>query len=277
MLTITKPPRIDATKYGLGEATPTGWKQFGADLDIDMPRRSVVATITTDSLDEDGEVVLPEGIDVSRFTKSGTVFWNHDYAAPCGVCDGLRRVGNRIEARTVFPERPDGHTGEWLADDVWALMSSDPPIVKAFSIGFAYIETRPPSPEDRKRYGDELAQVVSKARLLEYSIAPLPSNPDALATAVQKGTVSRSLAKRVFGEQAVPKPAPAEPMRVSISAAAYNGEPAGKAPIRVTGWTAAAKAERPIIITGLDAAILAAGTKSANGKIDAQRGRVYCS
>lgn len=200
MITLKAPPQLDPTKYGLKAGTETAWKRFAASMSRDMPSRSVLAMISTDTVDDDGEIVVPEGIDVTRFKKSGTVFWNHEYDKPCGTCVGLKHHSNGLEAVTKFPERPAGHTGVWLADDVWALMSSDPPVVKAFSIGFAYMQTRKATTKDYDRYGtDSIGRIVSKSRMLEYSVAPLPVNEDALVVAVQKGVVSRSRVKRIFG------------------------------------------------------------------------------
>jgi len=147
----------------------------------------VLAYITTDRVDEEGEVVVPEGIDFSRFKKTGTVFYNHDYAAPCGVCTSIKHTDRGIMAVTQFPERPEGYEGKWLPDEVFAMFASDPPIVKAFSIGFAYTQVRQPTKKDFDRYGrDDIKRIVSKSRMLEYSVAPLPMNEDAIAVQVTK-------------------------------------------------------------------------------------------
>tara|TARA_R100000697_G_scaffold70090_2_gene82422 strand:+ start:4774 stop:6780 length:2007 start_codon:yes stop_codon:yes gene_type:complete len=175
-------------EYGLKSDTPTVWRELQIkNLQIDQPKRSVVAYITTDRVDEEGEVVVPEGIDFSRFKKTGTVFYNHDYAQPCGVCTSIQHADNGIIATTQFPERPEGYDGRWQPDEVFAMFASDPPIVKAFSIGFAYIQVRQPNQKDFKRYGTEdIRRIVSKSRILEYSVAPLPMNEDALAIRVAK-------------------------------------------------------------------------------------------
>ena len=179
---------LDPVEYGLKSDTPTVWRELQIkNLQVDQPKRSVGAYITTDRVDEEGEVVVPEGIDFSRFKKTGTVFYNHDYAQPCGVCTSIQHADNGIIATTQFPERPEGYDGRWQPDEVFAMFASDPPIVKAFSIGFAYIQVRQPNQKDFKRYGTEdIRRIVSKSRILEYSVAPLPMNEDALAIRVAK-------------------------------------------------------------------------------------------
>ena len=179
---------LNPTEYGLKSDVPTVWRELSIkNIEIDQPKRSVLAYITTDRVDEEGEVVVPEGIDFSRFKKTGTVFYNHDYAAPCGVCTSIKHTDQGIMAVTQFPERPEGYEGKWLPDEVFAMFASDPPIVKAFSIGFAYTQVRQPTKKDFDRYGrDDIKRIVSKSRMLEYSVAPLPMNEDAIAVQVTK-------------------------------------------------------------------------------------------
>lgn len=180
---------LDPEDYGLKREIKTVVRDLHVkSLDIENEKRTVVARITADVVDEEGEVVVPEGIDYSRFLKTGgVVFFNHEYDKPCGTCISIKHTKNGIIATTKFPERPAGYEGEWLPDKVFAMFASEPPIVKSFSIGFAYVESRLPNKKDVEKYGtDEIKRVVSKSRLLEYSVAPLPMNPSANALSVVK-------------------------------------------------------------------------------------------
>ncbi len=179
----------DPTDYGLKHGTKTVTRDLQVkSLDVDAEKRTVIARITSDAVDEEGEVVVPQGIDYSRFLKTGgVVFFNHEYDKPCGTCVAIQHTKDGIMATTKFPERPDGFDGEWLPDDVFAMFASEPPLVKAFSIGFAYVESRLPNRKDTTKYGsDDIKRIVSKSRLLEYSVAPLPMNADATAVQVNK-------------------------------------------------------------------------------------------
>lgn len=181
---------LDPEDYGLKQGIKTVVRDLNVKtLDVKGEARTVVARITADVVDEEGEVVVPEGIDYSRFLKTGgVVFYNHEYDKPCGTCISIKHTPGGIIATTKFPERPVGYDGEWLPDKVFAMFASDPPIVKSFSIGFAYVESRMPNKKDVEKYGtDEIKRVVSKSRLLEYSVAPLPMNPAANALSVVKG------------------------------------------------------------------------------------------
>lgn len=179
----------DPTEYGLKADAKTVWRNLSVKkLDVDSDKRTVVAMITSDAVDEEGEVVVPEGIDYSRFLKTGgVVFYNHEYDKPCGTCVAIKHTAGGIIATTKFPERPANYTGDWLPDTTFAMFASDPPIVKSFSIGFSYLETRNPNKKDYAKYGrEDIKRIVSKSKLLEYSVAPLPMNADATAIQVNK-------------------------------------------------------------------------------------------
>jgi len=181
-------------------------KQFAADLTIGDDDRTVLATISTVSVDRDGEVLIPQGCDATDFIKSPTVFYNHDYSLPVGRCEGIRRSDDAIHAKTQFAERPSGHEGQWLPDSVFALLQQR--VINGFSVGFLPVEGRNPSKKDRQQFGPHVRHVYSKWKLLEYSVAPLPANQDALVLAVSKGIVTADAARMLFPAIALP-PAPA--------------------------------------------------------------------
>jgi len=167
-------------------------KDYTANLNADIPARTCIAYISTDTVDEEGECVLPAGIQTNRFKSTGTVFWNHNYDDPVAVCDWLEVNENGVVASTHFPERPEGHKGEWRPDAVLSLVAAG--LCRGVSIGFSYLETREPTQKDKQRFkstGNELLRVVSKSRLLEYSFAPLPMNEDALVVAASKGFIKK--------------------------------------------------------------------------------------
>jgi HK97 family phage prohead protease len=161
--------------------------------------RGFTATITTATLDRDGEVVIPQGMDSTEFESNPVLFWNHDYNQPVGKCVSLKREPAGIIGDFVFAKRPDGYEGDYFPEFVASLVGQG--IVRGVSIGYMSAEggTRRATPEDRKRYGDTVQTVFSKWKLLEVSVAPLQANPDALVTAINKGAVSATGAKRWLG------------------------------------------------------------------------------
>ncbi len=163
-------------------------KRFVADLGVKLEDRSVVASISSISVDRDGDVLIPQGCDATDFLKSPTVFFNHDYNLPIGKCTTIKRSQTQLQATTVFAKRPENHAGDWLPDTLLSLFQQG--VIHGFSVGFAPIEGRKPTAKDKQLFGDHVSHVHSKWKLLEYSVAPLPANQDALALAVSKGLVS---------------------------------------------------------------------------------------
>lgn len=166
------------------------------------------ATITTATLDRDGEVVIAQGMDATEYERNPILFWNHDYTLPVGKCLSLKRTPTGIVGDFQFAERPADYTGEFFPDFVRAVVGQG--VVRGVSIGYSSVDggTRRATPDDRKRYGDGVHTVFSKWKLMEVSVAPLQCNPDALVSAVRKGAVSPEHAKRWLGYS--------EPQRYSV-------------------------------------------------------------
>lgn len=160
------------------------------------------AVITAETLDRDGEVLIPQGMNATEFERNPTLFWNHDYAQPVGRCNGLKRKESTIVGDFSFAQRPDGYLGEFFPEVAAALVGQG--IVNAVSVGYVPEDggVRRATEVDRKKYGDRVHTVYSRWKLLEVSLAPLQANPEALITAVKKGIVSPVAAKRFFGVDA---------------------------------------------------------------------------
>lgn len=163
------------------------------------------AVITSETIDRDGEVLIPSGMNSREFEQNPTLFWNHDYAEPVGKAVGpLKRKEREIVADFVFAKRPDGYAGEFFPEVAAALVGQG--IVSGVSVGYVPEEggVRMATDIDRKKYGGSVSRIFSRWKLLEVSLAPLQANPEALITAVKKGLCSPVGAKRWFGIE-VPK------------------------------------------------------------------------
>jgi HK97 family phage prohead protease len=159
------------------------------------------ATITADTIDRDGEVVIPQGMNATDFELNPILFWNHDYSQPIGRCMGLTRGAHEITGSFSFAKKPDGWEGAYFPEFVASLVGQG--VVRGVSIGYTPEQggTRRATLDDRKRYGETVHTVYSKWKLLEISVAPLQANPAALITAVRKGAVNADDAKRWLGYQ----------------------------------------------------------------------------
>ena len=160
------------------------FEEMGAP-DYDAKNRQFWSTINTASVDQVGEVVLPEGINPAYFpTKVKTVYLNHDYNAPVGKCRTLIATASGIRALTYISKTP-------LGDDVATMIEEG--VLGGVSIGFYRTEASEPTPEERGKYPG--AEFVTRAwDALEYSVTAMPCNPDAVIDVKGLDLVSNLLA-----------------------------------------------------------------------------------
>lgn len=180
-----------------------GMKVKALAAELSSTAKGFTAVITSETLDRDGEVLIPSGMNSKEFEKNPTLFWNHDYGEPVGKAVGsLKRKEREIVADFVFAKRPDGYSGEFFPEVAAALVGQG--IVNAVSVGYVPEDggIRKATDIDRKKYGDAATTIFSRWKLLEVSLAPLQANPEALITAVRKGYMSPAGAKRWFGIEA---------------------------------------------------------------------------
>jgi phage head maturation protease len=223
-------------------------KAFSTEVSIsaDEPR-CVVAKISTAAVDRDGEVLIPAGCNSKDFEKNPVVFYNHDYESlPVGKCLAIKRVEDALIAKTEFAKRPDGHPAdeEWLPDTLLSLFQQK--VINGFSVGFTVLEGRPASERDIETFGGGCRRVFSKWKMLEYSVAPLPCNQNAVALAVSKGILKAATARKMFGDD-YDKPAPltgAKARRILIVSADPSGGDDEATQIAVKHAVSAAIAKR---------------------------------
>ena len=155
---------------------------------LDPGERTDVSFITTDSLDRDGEVVLPAGGDWSAYNRVVTFAHRYDQL-PVGSNWWIRPKGNGLIAKTHYPERPrDWAAAPWLPSAVLHLMQQPVPTCTGKSIGFLPLNVRGPTPDElSKRPELRGAKVIDRWVGVEYAVVPVPCNPDAEMQAVAKG------------------------------------------------------------------------------------------
>jgi HK97 family phage prohead protease len=169
-------------------------KQFAPDLEVQDGERAVIARITTASVDRDGDVVLPSGADTRDFLENPVVLFGHDSSrVPVGKAVSMKRTPNDIKAKVEFAKRPDTHPDavEWVPDTVLALFQQK--VLRAFSIGFTIDDARDAGEKDLERFGKGARRIITRWKLLEFSVVPIPANQEALATAVSKGIVTAGM------------------------------------------------------------------------------------
>lgn len=133
---------------------------------------------TTEIPDRDGEVIKAEAWQVDRYTKNPVVQWAHQYSQPpIGKTLSIRQNKKK---ETIFEiEFASSETYEF-ADTIYKLCKEG--YLNATSVGFIPIES--------EKGKGEVNKIFTKVELLEISIVPVPSNPEALVTARNAGVIT---------------------------------------------------------------------------------------
>lgn len=122
--------------------------------------------LSTDSVDRENDTISVSGWDTTNFLKggSGPVLWAHDYSSlPVGKSSNVRVENGSLVGDVEFAGHPFAQTVRELVENG---------TLKSVSVGF-----RPKSFEiNQERGGFDFKE----QELLEFSIVPVPANPDAV-------------------------------------------------------------------------------------------------
>lgn len=138
---------------------------------IDMDELQFWGTINTATVDLDGEVVLPEGMDPSYFPEQHrAVYLNHNYSErPIGKCRSIHATRAGIKALTALARTPEGYAIATMINEG---------VIRGLSIGFRRLDCGSPTPEEGKKYAG--VQYMTRTwKAIEYSVTAMPCNPDA--------------------------------------------------------------------------------------------------
>lgn len=194
-------PKGEEWEYRRTAATP-----FATELVEE--ERCDVSVISSPALDRDREIVVATGIDLTQFRSNPVVTFAHRYdELPVGRALWIKHEGERLKAKTRYTPRPADWKGDWLPDAIWHMVKCGD--LNGKSIGFLPLDGGPPTADEIKRFPQwkEAKWVYRKSLLLEYAVAPVQSNPDALVEAVSKGEISvAALSKLGFSPPNLPTP-----------------------------------------------------------------------
>jgi HK97 family phage prohead protease len=149
-------------------------------------KQTFLTVMSTPTPDADGEVILPEGIDTSEYTKNPVLLWQHDRTQPAiGKCtqtmvDNRGLMGSFVLAPTQF------------ATEVWQLVKGK--FLSTVSIGFIPLETyvrgQPGFDAACRKFGVDVMNkavkiITPRSLLLECSVVNLPANREAVILAAK--------------------------------------------------------------------------------------------
>lgn len=161
MTQATKAPEV--TKRDIGEKIKLTMS-FDSASTKDLGDGVLEAIITTSSVDRHRESVDTEGIDTTNFMNNPVVLYGHDYEGlPIGKALKLTQTKNKIKARfqLAVEEYP-------FAATVYAMIKSG--YLNAISIGGIV------------REWSEDYRTILEMEMVEFSVVPVPANPEALIT-----------------------------------------------------------------------------------------------
>ena len=145
----------------------------------DDTKRTITFDASNETKDRDGEVIKASAWDLANYLKNPVVQWAHDYTAPpVGKSPGINVSNGVLKLPVEFP--PEG-TYEF-ADIIYNLAKKG--FISAVSVGFI-----PKSFTKGTKEGDP-SRTYTSVELLEVSIVPVPSNPDAIVSARNAGVIT---------------------------------------------------------------------------------------
>lgn len=161
----------------------------------ELAPHTVLARISSTAVDREGDVMLPSGLDLSEFKSNPIVIWKHGQShsieMPVGTAPEITTNTNDVMACVKFADRPSNHPGalEWVPDTIHSLYKQG--VLRGFSVGFQMDRNgfREATKKDQNRFGKTARRIITRWKMTELSVAPVPMNQDALAVAVSKGFV----------------------------------------------------------------------------------------
>ena len=162
--------KVDADKAVSASRTVKGLdKGFDAEVK-EISERTLAFTISTETVDRMGDSVSAAGWKLDQYKRNPVVLWAHDSSAlPVGKASNIKVKDGALKANVEFT--PQGQVP--LNDTILSLYKGG--FLSATSVGFLPLKYTFSSDATRGGGMDFLEQ-----ELLEFSLVPIPANPDAL-------------------------------------------------------------------------------------------------
>lgn len=271
---ITRDAVLQGVKAGATPASGLLRKSVVADSvePIDGSDRTLRFTISTSSVDRDNDVVSALGWDLENFKKNPVVLWAHDYSMPpVAKATRIGIEGGRLVADAQFI--PASISA--FAESVFQMLKGG--YLRATSVGF--------QPKLIKLNEERGGLDFEEQELLEFSIVPVPANPEALIEARAAGIDTAPLkawAQAVIkGLKTVPaEERAAEAATVAelerAAAALSEGDPKVEAPVKVGDIVATLRLDTTEATKALDAILAKMDAAEKRGRVlsSANEGRI---
>ena len=153
--------------------------------------RTIEFIASTETIDRDGEVIKASAWDLTNYLKNPVVQWAHRYdEPPVGKSPHIKVLNGKLTLPVEFPKEGDYE----FADIIYRLAKGG--FISAVSVGFI------PKEWEKGRGEKEPQRTYTAVELLEVSIVPVPSNPDALVSAREAGVITVKQFETITNEPA---------------------------------------------------------------------------
>ena len=135
-----------------------------------------VSRITAEILDDEGDVILSDGIDFSTWEKLGkpvTLQHEHEAAALVGKCLWYKDSKN-----------PKGYIAKTRYKEEFFPLVKE---LKGKSIYAVVDKAREATADDKIKFGERCRRVIEKSSIREFSVCLIPVNPACTQLALSKG------------------------------------------------------------------------------------------
>lgn len=144
--------------------------------------------ISDETVDRHGDVVRANGWDITNYKKNPVILWAHDHRQP--------PVGKSVRVIKRLKEKQLVSVGEYPSAELYefgntAFRLAISGFLSAVSVGFMPKEWKAINEEEPWNGYD-----ISKQELWEYSIVPVPANPNALQNAANALPGGNAMVKR---------------------------------------------------------------------------------
>jgi phage head maturation protease len=147
------------------------------------------ALITTETPDRSQDVIVAGGGRFENYLRNPVVLWAHRYGEPpIGRALGVSPVPRGVSARFQFA--PPGISER--ADEVHALWQAG--FLNTVSIGILPLKQEPVDPQDGRWFAP---QRYLEWEMLEFSIVPIPMNPDAVRLSLARAGIWATEEERI--------------------------------------------------------------------------------
>ena len=178
------------TKYGKNnESVEVKGKGIGVgfgEVDSVSTEHKATFIISAEILDDDNEVLLIAGMDISKIKsgKRNVVWLDHIHNNEAALINDINKIGKTVVSDITFPERPEdlAFTENWIPDLAFAKAKVG--FLKA-SIDFISLERRLPTKKDKEMFGEDIELVHSKTKLIGFSLTSLPANDETQLIAIK--------------------------------------------------------------------------------------------